>query len=123
MLKLLLLDLLKLSFLSFKLLSHNSAFFKVIKSILLFNLFVLLNLRSELLRVAMEYSLFLLFNLLFSFSFFLLLLNDSKELISFLFCLFSQKSFFFLELFFSCNGHFFKDFNFMLLFFLFFCSF
>ena len=116
MTKFLLLDLLKFSLFSLKFLSHNSSLFKVIKSFLFLDFLVLLDLRSKLLRMIVEDFLLFRLNLLLSFSFFFLLLNNSQEFVPLLFSLFSEESFFLLELFFSCFSHFVEDFYFMFLF-------
>jgi hypothetical protein len=77
MAKFLLLNLLKLSLLRLKLLSDYSSFLKVVKSVLLLDFFILLDLGSKLDRVLAKDSLLLLFNLLLSLSLFFLLLDNS----------------------------------------------
>lgn len=115
MTELLLLDLLQLSLLRLQFLANDSSFLQVIKPVLLLDLLVLLDLRSELLAVGLKNSLLLLLDLLLPLSLLLLLLDDSEELISLLFGLLSQQSFLLLELALSSSGHLVQNFNLMLL--------
>lgn len=116
MTQLLLLDLLEFPSLGVELLSDDSAFLEVVQSVLLFDLLVLLDLGSELVGVLEQDLFLLLLFLLFSLSFLLLLLDDSQELVSFLFCLFGQKSLFFLELSLSRFCHLVEDLDLLFLF-------
>ncbi len=97
-LQLLIFNSLDLSALFVDLLANLATFLKIVEAVLLGFLVVLMNLRSQLLRMFLKDFFLFLFNSSLLFLDLLLLLDNTKELISLLLCLFSETLFSLQEL-------------------------